>query len=56
MGKYLITLVMHETYELTVDADTEQQAWDIAGNTDIDYFNSKGIITHNETIEEVTNG
>lgn len=58
MPKYLITLTMHETYELLVEAENEEVAMQGARDTDISTYHSHrlytqtGVITYDETIEE----
>jgi hypothetical protein len=56
MGKYLITMVMKETYTLEVDAETEDKAFEFSREIDLAEWNETGSITIDETIEEVTNG
>ena len=56
MGKYLITMVMKETYTLEVDADTEDKAFEISREIDLAEWDETGSITIDENIEEVSNG
>ena len=53
MPKYLITLTMHETYELLVEAENEEVAMQGVLDTDISEYTETGVITYDETIEEV---
>lgn len=56
MPKYLHTLIMQEVYELIVEAEDEETAYQIARDTDLaDYKNVYGQ-TVMEDIEEISNG
>lgn len=53
MPKYLFTLTMEETYELIVEADDEDMAWEIAESTDLDEMTETGNITSSFEMEEI---
>lgn len=42
MPKFKVTATMDVGYELVVEARNEAEAWEIAGNSDIDGWESKG--------------
>ena len=54
MPIYKITLTMHETYELIVEAEDEDVAMQGARDTDMSEYKETGSITYDETIEEIT--
>lgn len=53
MGKYKVTMILREYYELEIEADSYGKAFDIAGDTDISDFNETNIVTEQLEIEEI---
>ena len=53
MPKYKVTLTMKETYDLYVEAENEDEALDIARDTDVDEYEQVGVQTVDEDIVEV---
>lgn len=54
MPKYLVTLTMKETYTLEVEANTEDEALELARYEDLDEYEETGSVTLDETIEELS--
>jgi hypothetical protein len=53
MPKYKVTLTMKETYDLYVEAENEDEALDIARDTDVYEYEQVGVQTVDEDIVEV---
>jgi len=53
MPKYVCKLALKEYYELEIEADSYEEAVDIAGDTDISEFTETGITTEQMEVEEV---
>lgn len=53
MAKYRVTMALREFYELEIEADSYEDAVDIAGDIDISEFNETGIVTEQFDVEEI---
>ena len=51
MPKYICKLALKEYYELEIEADSYEEAVDIANDTDISEFTETGIITEQMDVE-----
>jgi hypothetical protein len=53
MAKYRVTMALREFYELEIEADSYEDAVDMAGDIDISEFNETGIVTEQFDVEEI---
>ena len=53
MAKYRATMALKEYYELEIEADSYEDAVDIANNTDVSDFIETGIVTEQFDVEEI---
>ena len=56
MAKYLCTLVIKEHYELEIEADTYEEAVDIANDTDVSEFTMTNFVTQRMDVEPLEEG
>jgi hypothetical protein len=53
MAKYRVTMVLKEFYELEIEADSYEEAVDMANDTDVGDFIETGIVTEQFEVEEI---
>ena len=53
MNKYKVELYLNEKYELIVEAENADQAYDIASDMDIIEFTETGITTQDMLVHQV---
>jgi hypothetical protein len=53
MAKYKATMVLKEYYELEIEADSYEDAVDIANDTDVSDFIETNIVTEQFDVEEI---